>query len=110
MSDKSEATPPLQASVVAIEGSSASDDGTSIKIGFRLANGTVVNATMAADRGVYLMAHTALALGKAAQNRTVDPKVRYIFPAERWEAEPMQNFQTIVLAFRLAGGAELCSR
>ena len=56
------------------------------------------------------MAAVSLAMGQAARNRTDDPKMRYILPVERWEIEPIQDSQTLTLAFLLPAGGELCFR
>lgn len=100
--------PAIVAVIETITGSSASDDGHSIRLGVATSEAIKADLIMSTDRAVDVMALVATALGKAAQNRTDNPKMRYILPAQQWEIEDIQNPHTITLAFRLAGGAELC--
>lgn len=100
--------PTIVAVIEIIIGSDASDDGHSIKLGIVTSGAVKADLIMPTDRAVDVMALVATALGKAAQNRTDNPKIRYILPVQRWEIEEIQNSHTVTLALRLAGGAELC--
>ena len=102
--------PDIVAAIETIGGSSPSDDGPSIKLGVVSNEGAKADLLMSTDRAVDLLAAVATALGQAARNRLDDPKIRYILPAAHWEIEPIQDSQTLTLAFLLPGGGELCFR
>ena len=106
MSDQDQRVPILIAS---IDGSSASDDGKSIKVGFTVSDGGErADAIMSADRGVDLMVAVGAALGAARGKRTGEPNARMVYPAAKWEIAPQQNDQLLTFAFQLKGGAEIC--
>lgn len=100
--------PSIVAVIETIVGSSASDDGHSIKLGIASSDGIKADLILPTDRAVDLIAAVATVLGQAARKRTNDPKMRYILPAERWEIEQIQDPRTLTLAFLLLGGGELC--
>ncbi len=106
MTDK----PDIAALIETIAGAAASDDGGSIKVGIVSNEGVKADLIMSTDRAADLMTWVSDALGKAARNRTGDPDMLYILPAKRWQVHETPDPHTLVLAFLLAGGAELCFR
>lgn len=102
--------PSIVAVIETIVGSSASDDGRSIKLGIVSSEAVKADLIIPTDRAADLIALVSAALGQAARKRTDDPKMLYILPATQWEADETPDPHTLVLVFRLAGGAELCFR
>lgn len=102
--------PDIAALIETIAGAAASDDGHSIKLGVVSSEGIKADLIMSTDRAADLMTQVSDAMGKAARNRTNDPDMLYILPAKRLQAHETPDPHTLVLAFLLAGGAELCFR
>ena len=96
--------------VAAIRGSSPSDDGLTIAIGFTLPNGEAFNVTMAHERAIDLIMHAALAAGHAARNRTQDPSTVYAFPAADYEVGTPTPDGMVLLHLGLPDGPKLSFR
>lgn len=87
MTDK----PDIAALIETIAGSSASDDGHSIKLGVVSSEGIKADLIMSTDRAIDVMVAVSLALGQAARNRTDDPKMRYVL---RRSAGRLKRYKT----------------
>lgn len=98
----------LTVPVASIDGSSASDSGEQIKVGFTTAEGAHADAIMTTDRATDLMFLIGNALGEARRRCVSDPNVRYLWPIRSWEIAPQQNSQMLTFALRLSTGNELC--
>ena len=106
MSDQDQQRIPIV--VTSVDGSTASDNGDSIKIGFTTEAGAHADAMMTTDRATDLMFLVGNALGEARRRNTSDPDVRYVWPVRSWEIAPQQNEQMLTFALRLSSGNELC--
>ena len=93
--------------VNAIAGSSSSDDGEQIKIGFNIDGKAIINLFMIPDRAVDLMGLLASAVGEAARNRAADPNGKYVLPLERWEVAQSVDVNMVMFSWKLLGGAEM---
>lgn len=90
-----------------ISGSSASEDGNGILLGFDVGQPAPLNLILEPDRAIDLMSLIAAAVGQAARNRSADPNVKYVFPVEWWEVGQQEGTQMVLFSWRMPGGLEM---
>lgn len=92
--------------ITSFEGSNVSDDGGHGLFKFKSDTSELILA-IPNELLMPVMAGISNSSGKSAKILNKDPNVKHIFPCEWWEFGPKPDSTSIIMSFKMPGGAEM---